>query len=100
MWRVDSRAVGINLRTVIIGEPKIGKIASARVVQIDDDVTFISNGGIMLRLKVKVISESGRSTRGVHIMDLPPGKVVASVAKISAADLASTGDEKQAPEES
>lgn len=67
--------------------PKIGEIADARVVQDDDDVTMISSGGIMLRLKVKVISVSGRSTRGFKVMDLGKDSVVASVARMAAKDL-------------
>ena len=66
--------------------PKIGEIADARVVQDDDDVTMISSGGVMLRLKVKVISMSGRSTRGFKVMDLKES-IVASVARMAAKDL-------------
>lgn len=66
--------------------PKIGEIADARVVQDDDDVTMISSGGIMLRLKVVVISMSGRSTRGFKVMDLKDS-IVASVARMAAKDL-------------
>ena len=67
--------------------PKIGEIAAARVVQDDDDVTMISSAGIMLRLKVKVISVSGRSTRGFKVMDLGKDSIVASVARMAAKDL-------------
>ncbi len=67
--------------------PKIGQIADARVVQDEDDVTMISSGGVMLRLKVKVISVSGRSTRGFKVMDLGKDSVVASVARMASKDL-------------
>ncbi len=67
--------------------PKIGVIADARVVQDEDDVTMISSGGIMLRLKVKVISVSGRSTRGFKLMDLGKDTYVASVARMPFQDL-------------
>ena len=63
---------------------KIGMIADARVVQDEDDVTMISSAGVMLRLKVKVISVSGRGTRGFKVMDLGKDTVVASVARMSA----------------
>ena len=66
---------------------KIGQIASARVVQEDDEVTFISSGGVVLRLKVKDITSSGRATRGFKVMDLSKDDMVASVAKIASADL-------------
>jgi DNA gyrase subunit A len=66
---------------------KIGKIAVARVMSEDDEITLISRAGLVLRLKVKDISESGRSTRGVHVMAVGEGDSVASVARISAQDL-------------
>ncbi len=62
---------------------KTGKIASARVVQETDEVTFISSGGIVLRLKVKGISQSGRATRGFKVMDLGSEDSVASLARIA-----------------
>lgn len=65
---------------------KVGKIASARVVQDSDEITIISSGGIMLRLKVNAISISGRSTRGFRLMDLGKGDTVASVARIPGGD--------------
>lgn len=67
--------------------PKIGRITVARVVQAEDEVTIISSGGIMLRLKTKDISSSGRTTRGFKLMDLGKGDSVAALARISAADL-------------
>ncbi|KAF0109718.1 MAG: DNA gyrase subunit A [Chloroflexi bacterium] len=67
--------------------PRIGEIAAARVVQDEDEVTMISSGGVMLRLKVKVISTSGRATRGFKVMDLGKDSLVASVARMAFADL-------------
>jgi DNA gyrase subunit A len=66
---------------------KIGRIVGARVVQAGDEITIISSGGIMLRLKTTVISASGRSTRGFKLQDLGKGDTVASLARISAADM-------------
>jgi DNA gyrase subunit A len=64
-----------------------GKIASARVVQPSDDLTIISTGGIILRLKVRQIKEAGRATRGVRMMKLGAEDSVAEVARIASADL-------------
>ena len=61
----------------------IGKIASARVVENKDQITLISNNGIMLRLNVKDITSSGRATKGVHLMKLSKGDRVASIGRIS-----------------
>ena len=62
---------------------KIGRIASARVVNKGDQITLISNNGIMLRLDVDKISLSGRTTKGARLMKLDQGDRVASVGRIS-----------------
>lgn len=61
----------------------IGNIAAAKVVQEADDLTIISSNGVVIRTKVKNISQAGRATRGVHVMDLQAGDSVASLARIS-----------------
>jgi len=66
---------------------RIGKVAAARVVQKDDDLTIISSNGIILRLNVKNIKESSRSTKGVKLINLDEGDSVVSLARIRAADL-------------
>ncbi len=68
-----------------------GKIASARVVHPEDDLTLISSGGIVLRTKVKQISQQGRATMGVRVMGLREGEVVASVARIDVKQLEEAG---------
>jgi DNA gyrase subunit A len=71
--------------------PVIGKITSARVVQQADHLTLISANGVAIRLKVKDVKVSGRSTRGVRLMRLHDGDYVASVARIAAEDLKRAG---------
>lgn len=66
---------------------RIGKVVAARVVQKDDDLTIISSNGIILRLNVKNIKESSRSTKGVKLINLDEGDSVVSLARIRAADL-------------
>jgi len=61
----------------------IGRIASARVVEKDDSVTFITTNGIMLRLNVEQITKSGRTTKGVRLMNLDKTDSLASIARIS-----------------
>jgi DNA gyrase subunit A len=78
---------------------EIGKIAAARVVQKDDDLTIMTANGVAIRLKVKDVKQSGRSTRGVHLIKPQDGDSVASVARISAEDLKKAGaqiEEKEA----
>lgn len=86
-YPVKGRATGGVATIDLKNLDKIGSIAAARVVQDDDEVTMISASGVLLRLKVKDISISGRATRGYRVMDLDKDDFVASVARISAADL-------------
>lgn len=69
----------------------VGMIAAARVVQEADDLTIISSNGVVLRTKVKNITQAGRATRGVRIMDIKDGDTVASIARIAHADLRRVG---------
>jgi DNA gyrase subunit A len=71
--------------------PATGLIVSARVVQPADDLTIISSGGLILRTKVSLIKKASRATRGVRLIELQPGDQVASLARISAADLKKVG---------
>jgi DNA gyrase subunit A len=57
-----------------------GTIATARVVHPDEELTFITTGGIALRTHAHEISRMGRATRGVKVMDLKEGDEIASVA--------------------
>jgi DNA gyrase subunit A len=70
---------------------EIGRIAAARVVQKADDLTIITANGVAIRLKVKDVKQSGRATKGVHLIKPQPGDSVASVARIAAEDLKKAG---------
>lgn len=78
---------------------EIGKIAAARVVQKDDDLTIMTANGVAIRLKLKDVKQSGRATKGVHLIKPQEGDSVASMARISAEDLKKAGaqvsDEKE-----
>jgi DNA gyrase subunit A len=81
------RATGGVLTISKKGLDQVGLIAAARVVQEADDLTIISSNGVVLRTKVKQISQAGRATRGVRIMDIKEGDTVASLARTAHADL-------------
>jgi DNA gyrase subunit A len=68
-----------------------GRIAAARVVDPEDDLTIISSGGIVLRTKVKQIKRAGRATMGTRVMNLKEKDTVATVARIAAKDLEQAG---------
>ncbi len=73
---------GQGVRAMVLTPERTGKIVSARVVAAGDEVTCISANGIILRTATDVISQQGRSTQGVRVMDLRAGDTVASVAVI------------------
>lgn len=82
-YKAKSRA-GMGVTTIDKNAMKRnGPLVNALVVQEKDEVTFISSGGIVLRLQVADISVQGRSTRGVTLMDLGEGDSLVAVARIS-----------------
>jgi len=78
---------------------EIGKIAAARVVRNDDELTIITANGVVLRLKVKDVKQSGRATKGVHLIKPQEGDYVASVARISSEELKRAGAQLNGEEE-
>lgn len=61
---------------------KTGPVVDGRVVQDGDEITLMSESGIMLRTQVTSIPKMGRNTRGVQMMDLKDGDRVASMARL------------------
>ena len=58
---------------------KIGKIAAALVLHANDDVTFMSSKGNVVRLRGSVIPSLGRAARGVRLVRMEGDTVVAGV---------------------
>jgi DNA gyrase subunit A len=73
---IDTKAISV-----------VGKIAAARVVSVEDDLTLISVGGQVLRTKVENIKQAGRATRGVIVFNLDDDDSVATIAIIRPSDL-------------
>ncbi|MFN2110345.1 MAG: DNA gyrase subunit A [Anaerolineae bacterium] len=59
-----------------------GSIVDGRVVQDEDEITLMSENGIVLRTRVAQIPKMGRYTRGVQMMDLKDGDRVATLARL------------------
>jgi DNA gyrase subunit A len=78
-FRVQSR-YGKGIRAMNLSDDLTGKLISARVVSVDDEVTCIASSGLILRTTVRNISQQGRYSRGVTVMNLATGDAVASVA--------------------
>lgn len=75
------RRGGKGVRAYKIGK-QTGLVTAARVVQEQDEITLISEGGIVLRTRISAIPQMGRYSRGVRLMDLKDGDRVASVARL------------------
>ncbi len=60
--------------------PKKGLLAAMKIVEADDEVMIITNDGVVVRTPVRGISELGRSTQGVHIMNVADKDKVTAVA--------------------
>ncbi len=65
-----------------------GPIVAARVAHPDDQITVMTANGIVLRTTVRDISQMGRATRGVRIINLDGGDSVAALAILYHEDLA------------
>jgi DNA gyrase subunit A len=61
-----------------------GRVAAARVVQPQDQVTIITAGGVALRTPIATISRMGRAARGVRIVNLENGDSVAAMTRLLA----------------
>jgi DNA gyrase subunit A len=71
----------------------IGLISAARVVQAPDELTIISAGGVVLRTRVKDVKRGGRIAKCDLLISLEAGDYVASLARISTAELLRAGVE-------
>ena len=67
---------------------KKGLLSVMKIVGPDDEIMIVSEDGVIVRTPVKGISELGRSTQGVKVMN------VADKDKVCAAAIASTGKKK------
>jgi DNA gyrase subunit A len=61
---------------------KNGHVVGIKVVEPDDELLLISSDGSIIRINVKEISQQGRSTQGVRLMELDPKDRIIDIAKI------------------
>jgi DNA gyrase subunit A len=69
-----------------------GKIATAKMVQENFQLMVISSEGIVIRTPVKQISQMGRNTQGVKIMNLNDSDTVSAVALVVEKDNGNNDD--------
>lgn len=85
-FRRQSR-YGQGVKAMNLDKKRTGRIVSARTVNANDEVTIITASGIILRTPIHSISQQGRDTQGVRIMNMKNSSdYVVSVAVIKAHD--------------
>lgn len=68
--------------------PKKGLLAAMKIVDPEDEIMIITEEGVVVRTAVSGVSELGRSTQGVHVMN------VANKDKVTAVAIATSNDKK------
>ena len=60
-----------------------GKVVGACLVGDEEEAMLITDGGTLIRTRVKEISVVGRNTQGVHLIDLTDGERLAGLEKVA-----------------
>jgi DNA gyrase subunit A len=77
-----------------------GRVVAAPLVEEDDELMLMTDGGKIIRMPVEGISVISRNTQGVKLMDLAPGEKVTSVARLpGGADMSPEDELDEAPED-
>ena len=76
---------GVGVRGIRLTAQR-GRVVSAFMVGLEDEILVTSSAGVMVRMAVREISSQGRDATGVRIATLDPGQVVASVAPVLAVE--------------
>jgi DNA gyrase subunit A len=61
---------------------KTGELIGATTVEADDEIMLINSNGVIIRIRAKEVSQSGRTTQGVKIMKVVKGDKIVSFAKV------------------
>ncbi|WP_105619226.1 DNA gyrase subunit A [Vallitalea okinawensis] len=78
--------------------PKTGIIVGFKAVRDTQDIMLITNEGIIIRLRVDEISQIGRVTSGVKLMNVGDDIRVVSIAKVREEDQIDEDEEKEEEE--
>ncbi|TQR20012.1 DNA gyrase subunit A [Psychrobacillus vulpis] len=79
-YRLQSRG-GMGVKTCQITD-KNGPLSAVKAVDGSEDLMLITINGMLIRMDVKDISVTGRSTQGVRLMRLSEDELIATVAKV------------------
>ena len=78
---------------------KTGNVVGMKAVDEESEIMIINTEGIVIRIKCSDISQYGRITSGVKLINLPEKEKVASVAKVRTASAEIDGEEVEIKEE-
>ncbi|WP_329780925.1 DNA gyrase subunit A [Parolsenella catena] len=78
---------------------KKGQLAACRVVDPSHELMIVSTTGVVIRVRVEDISELGRSTQGVKVMDVDEKDSVCALARMEVSEDADEPDAGETPVE-
>ena len=78
---------------------KKGQLAACRVVEPSHELMIVSTTGVVIRVRVEDISELGRSTQGVKVMDVDEKDSVCALARMEVSEDADEPDAGETPVE-
>ena len=78
---------------------KKGQLAACRVVDPSHELMIVSTTGVVIRVRVEDISELGRSTQGVKVMDVDEKDSVCALARMEVSEDADEPDDGETPAE-
>ncbi|MCK9518654.1 MAG: DNA gyrase subunit A [Dehalococcoidia bacterium] len=76
---------GQGVKTLNITD-RTGKVAACRVIKAGEELMLVTRDGIVMRTGIDKISQLGRNTQGVKVMDVGPEDQVASIAAFTMQD--------------
>ena len=75
---------GMGVKTIAM-TPQKGALSAMKIISPDHELMLVSEEGVVIRVKASDISQLGRSTQGVKIMNVSNTDRVSAIARVSAA---------------
>ena len=83
---------GKGIKTTNVTE-KNGPLAGLTTVNGDEDIMVITDKGVMIRFKISDVSETGRATLGVRLINLGADSIVSTMTKVEPEDESENSEE-------
>lgn len=84
---------GKGIKTANIGT-KNGPLVGLTTVKGDEDIMVITDKGVMIRFNIETVSQTGRATMGVHLINLDEDSIVSTMAKVEPEENSEISEEK------